>query len=198
MNEPVYEVLWPLGRSMVEEIDAKPRIADLSKATIAHLSHYGFRHGEMIPVIEEVLTERYPGIRFIDPETFYRANPGLKPRLGRLIQTAADVTESSEQIAMPRGRIVLPPIFGNELDVQLSEQFMMSHRSDLEPVTEKGLEEDFEEGKDWRLYLNLSQIEPGTSLPQAIATIHKLIILSCKFQHPSDTMSCTRRLDMQV
>ncbi len=70
MTEPTYDVLWPLGRSTVNEIDAKPRIADLSKATIAHLSHYGFRHDEMIPVIEEVLTERYPGIKFVGPEAF--------------------------------------------------------------------------------------------------------------------------------
>lgn len=70
MTQPVYEVLWPLGRSTVKEIDAKPRISDLSKATIAHLSHYGFRHDEMIPVIEDVMTQRFPGIRFIGPEEF--------------------------------------------------------------------------------------------------------------------------------
>jgi hypothetical protein len=70
MSEPLYEVLWPLGRSTVQEIDAKPRIADLSKATIGHLSHYGFRHDEMIPVIEQVMTERYPGIKFVSAETF--------------------------------------------------------------------------------------------------------------------------------
>lgn len=70
MSEPVYEVLWPLGRSTVKEIDAEPRISDLSKATIAHLSHYGFRHDEMIPVIEQVMTERFPGIRFVGPEIF--------------------------------------------------------------------------------------------------------------------------------
>lgn len=70
MSEPVYEVLWPLGRSTVKEIEAKPRIADLSKATVAHLSHYGFRHDEMIPVIESVLKERYPGISFVGPDEF--------------------------------------------------------------------------------------------------------------------------------
>lgn len=70
MSEPVYEVLWPLGRVAIKEIDAKPRIADLSKATIAHLSHYGFRHDEMIPVIEEKMSEQFPGIKFIAPEVF--------------------------------------------------------------------------------------------------------------------------------
>ena len=70
MTEPVYKVLWPLGRSTVQEIEAKPRISDLSKATIAHLSHYGFRHDEMIPVIEKVMTEQYPGISFVGPDEF--------------------------------------------------------------------------------------------------------------------------------
>lgn len=70
MSEPIYEVTWPLGHSTVKEIEAKPRVADLSKATIAHLSHYGFRHQEMIPVIEKVMTERFPGIKFVGPEEF--------------------------------------------------------------------------------------------------------------------------------
>lgn len=70
MAEPIYEVFWPLGRSTVQEIEAQPRIADFSKATIAHLSHYGFRHDEMRPVIEEVISERFPGVRFVGPEVF--------------------------------------------------------------------------------------------------------------------------------
>ena len=70
MTEPVYYVVWPLGRSTVTKIDAKPRIADLSKATIAHLSHYGFRHDEMITVIEQVMSERFPGIKFVGPTEF--------------------------------------------------------------------------------------------------------------------------------
>src|SRR6266567_846016 len=70
MNEAIYEVTWPLGRSMVKEIEAKPRISDLSKATIGHLSHYGFRHNEMLPIIEQVMQERYPGIKFVGPEEF--------------------------------------------------------------------------------------------------------------------------------
>ncbi|WP_202237249.1 UGSC family (seleno)protein [Actinacidiphila reveromycinica] len=70
MNEPVYEVTWPLASSTVKEIEAKPRISDLSKATIGHLSHYGFRHNEMRPIVEEVLSERYPGITFVGPDEF--------------------------------------------------------------------------------------------------------------------------------
>ena len=70
MGEPVFEVFWPLGRSAIQNIEAKPRIADLSKARIAHLSHYGFRHDEMIPVIEEAMRSQFPGIEFVAPETF--------------------------------------------------------------------------------------------------------------------------------
>jgi hypothetical protein len=70
MNEPIYEVIWPLGRSTVKEIEAKPRVSDLSTVTIGHLSHYGFRHHEMLPVIEAVMKERYPGIKFVGPDEF--------------------------------------------------------------------------------------------------------------------------------
>ena len=70
MSEPRYNVVWPLGRSTVKEIESKPRISDLSKITVGHLSHYGFRHDEMLPVIEEVMKERYPGITFVGPEVF--------------------------------------------------------------------------------------------------------------------------------
>ncbi|ODT83705.1 MAG: hypothetical protein ABS76_01970 [Pelagibacterium sp. SCN 64-44] len=70
MTDAIYSALWPLGRSTVTDIGAQPRIADLSRATIAHLSHYGFRHDEMRPVIERELTARFPGIRFVGPEVF--------------------------------------------------------------------------------------------------------------------------------
>lgn len=80
MNEPVFHVLWPLGRSTVKEIEAEPRVSDLSKATIGHLSHYGFRHDEMRPVIEDVLRERYPGITFVGPDEFGNIHG---PRHGR-------------------------------------------------------------------------------------------------------------------
>jgi hypothetical protein len=70
MNEPTYEVVWPLGRSTVKEIEAKPRIADLSKITIGNLSHGGFRDQEIRPIVEETMKERYPGIRFVGPAEF--------------------------------------------------------------------------------------------------------------------------------
>jgi len=70
MSEPLYKVVWPLGRSTVKEIAARPRISDLSKVTIGQLSHGGFRDQEIRPIVEEVLKERYPGIRFVGPAEF--------------------------------------------------------------------------------------------------------------------------------
>jgi hypothetical protein len=70
MSDPKYSVVWPLGRSTVKEIEAKPRISDLSTITIGHLSHGGFRDQEIRPIVEEVLKERYPGIRFVGPAEF--------------------------------------------------------------------------------------------------------------------------------
>ena len=70
MTEPTFRVVWPLGRSTTEAIEAKPRIADLSGKTIGNLSHGGFRDQEIRPIVEEELKKRYPGIDFIAPEVF--------------------------------------------------------------------------------------------------------------------------------
>ncbi|MBC2665848.1 hypothetical protein H7F51_09955 [Novosphingobium flavum] len=70
MTEPKYQVVWPLARSAVTQVEAKPRIADLSGITVGHLSHGGFRDHEIRPIVEEVLAERYPGIRFVGPAEF--------------------------------------------------------------------------------------------------------------------------------
>jgi hypothetical protein len=70
MNEPKYEVIWPLGRSTVKEIEARPRVSDFTSITIGHLSHGGFRDQEIRPIVEEVMKERYPGIKFVGPDEF--------------------------------------------------------------------------------------------------------------------------------
>lgn len=70
MSEPTYEVVWPLGRSTVKSIEAKPRVTNFSTITIGHLSHGGFRDQEIRPIVEEVMKERFPGIRFVGPAEF--------------------------------------------------------------------------------------------------------------------------------
>ncbi|HUO22915.1 MAG TPA: hypothetical protein VMU59_10415 [Caulobacteraceae bacterium] len=80
MNEPTYKVVWPLGRSTVEGFEATARGADLSKMTIGNLSHGGFRDQEIRPIVEEVLSAKFPGIKFV-PSTAFGNIHG--PRGGR-------------------------------------------------------------------------------------------------------------------
>jgi hypothetical protein len=70
MSEPVYRVVWPLGKSTAQIVSMKPRIADLAGKTIGELSHGGFRDQEVRPIVEEVLSRQFPGIRFIDHTVF--------------------------------------------------------------------------------------------------------------------------------
>ncbi|MEJ2109761.1 MAG: hypothetical protein P8Z37_07595 [Acidobacteriota bacterium] len=70
MKEPGYEIVWPLGKMVAEEVILAPRIADLSGKTIGELSDYGFRAEEIFPLIRAALSSRYPAIRFIEYGNF--------------------------------------------------------------------------------------------------------------------------------
>ncbi|MES3022824.1 MAG: hypothetical protein V4857_14705 [Pseudomonadota bacterium] len=70
MSEPLYNVVWPLGKSTSQVADLKPRIADLAGKTICHLSHEGFRDQEIRPIVEETLSKMYPGIKFVSHKEF--------------------------------------------------------------------------------------------------------------------------------
>ena len=70
MQESGYEVVWPLGKTVAENVTLAPRIPDLSGKTICELSDYGFRAEEIFPLVRASLSHRYPGIRFVEYETF--------------------------------------------------------------------------------------------------------------------------------
>jgi hypothetical protein len=70
MSEPVYKVVWPLGRSTIQTVSMKPRIDGLGGKTIGELSHGGFRDQEIRPILEETLSKQYAGIKFIDQSVF--------------------------------------------------------------------------------------------------------------------------------
>ena len=70
MSEPVYRVVWPLGRSTVQAVSMKPRIDGLAGKVIGELSHGGFRDQEIRPILEEKLGKDYTGIKFIDHTVF--------------------------------------------------------------------------------------------------------------------------------
>lgn len=70
-REPLYEVVWPLGRSAADRpTRLSPPIVDLSGKTIGELwNHRG--HSEVFfPIIRETLQERFPGIKFVHYDTF--------------------------------------------------------------------------------------------------------------------------------
>ena len=60
-----YEVVSPLGASVVEMIPMAPRLDTLEGKTIGELWNGGFRGGESFPIIERLLRERYPTVKLI-------------------------------------------------------------------------------------------------------------------------------------
>ena len=84
MTEPTYQIVWPLGRSTSQTIVSKPRISDLNKVTIGHLSHGGFRDPEVRPILEAAFQKRYPGVKFVEHEFF----GNIHGRDGHLVQAA--------------------------------------------------------------------------------------------------------------
>lgn len=68
MSEPLYEVVWPLGRSTWNTRGVNARVGDLNGKVIGELWDYLFRGEEIFPLIRETMTKMFPGIRFITYE----------------------------------------------------------------------------------------------------------------------------------
>ena len=68
--EDRYDVVWPLGRSRVEEVAANERLADLSGKTIGFIWDYLFKGPEMFEMIKTKLSAEFPGVRYVDYEVF--------------------------------------------------------------------------------------------------------------------------------
>lgn len=70
MGEPVYEVVWPLGKSVYETLRLARRAPDLRGKTICELWDWLFKGDEVFPIIRESLLKRYPDIEFVDYTVF--------------------------------------------------------------------------------------------------------------------------------
>jgi hypothetical protein len=65
-----YEVVSPLGEPVAEAIAMAPRLDTLDGKTIGEIWNGGFRGDETFPVIERLLQERYPRVKFIPYREF--------------------------------------------------------------------------------------------------------------------------------
>ena len=68
--EASYDVVWPLGRSRVEEVAANKRPADLSGKTIGFIWDYLFKGPEMFEMFKAQLSAKFPGVRYVDYQVF--------------------------------------------------------------------------------------------------------------------------------
>lgn len=68
--EARYDVVWPLGRSRVEEVAANERPLELSGKTIAFIWDYLFKGPEMFGIIKAQLSAEFPDVRYVDYEVF--------------------------------------------------------------------------------------------------------------------------------
>ena len=90
-SEPVYEVVWPLGKSAYDTRAPNERISDLSGKTVAELWDYLFRGEDIFPIVRAQLAARFPGIKFVKYDVFGNVH-GPQQR-----QLVADVPKLLEQ-----------------------------------------------------------------------------------------------------
>ena len=69
-GEPVYEVVWPLGRTAADQVTPSPPISDLNGKTIGELWDWLFKGDQMFALIREQLRKRYPDLKFVDYSAF--------------------------------------------------------------------------------------------------------------------------------
>lgn len=65
VKEMLYEVVYPLGKTMMKEIPLAPRLTDLQGKTICALSNHVFQYKVTFPALGELLQKQYPELKFI-------------------------------------------------------------------------------------------------------------------------------------
>jgi hypothetical protein len=63
-------VLWPRAERTVQAQPIAKRLDTLEGKVIGHLWDYLFRGDEIFPILEQELTRRFPGVRFVPYQTF--------------------------------------------------------------------------------------------------------------------------------
>ena len=70
VNEPRYEVLWPLSRKAVKATAAAPRISDLNDKVIAEVWDAILRGDAIYPLVREYIKARFPRVKFVSYDEF--------------------------------------------------------------------------------------------------------------------------------
>ena len=65
-----YDVVWPLGHRVLDEVAASERPAELGGRTVAYLWDELFRGPEMFEIISDVARERFGDVTFVGWEEF--------------------------------------------------------------------------------------------------------------------------------
>ncbi len=66
----MYEVVWPRGKKTVAGMPLAKRLDTLSGKTVAELWDWLFHGDTIFPMLEEELSKRYPGVKFISYKKF--------------------------------------------------------------------------------------------------------------------------------
>ena len=70
MKKQLYEVVNPLGKPSAEVMPIAPRLDTLDGKTVCEIWNGSFRGQVSFPIIEEMLRERYPGVKVISYSEF--------------------------------------------------------------------------------------------------------------------------------
>jgi hypothetical protein len=80
-QEGLYAVVWPRGTKAVGLRQLAMRLDTLAGKTIGQLWDYMFRGDEIFPLLEEGLSERFPGVRFVRYDVFGSTHGGEEHRV---------------------------------------------------------------------------------------------------------------------
>lgn len=73
-TDKVYEAVWPRGKAISKIIPLAKRLDTLEGKTVCELWDYMFRGDEVFPMVEKLLSEKYPGIKFVNYKEFGRTH----------------------------------------------------------------------------------------------------------------------------
>lgn len=66
----LFQVVYPVGIRAVQDRKVAEPLPDLNGMVIGELWNHGFRGDETFPIIEELIREKYPDVRFISYKDF--------------------------------------------------------------------------------------------------------------------------------